>query len=210
MPAKIFQFPKRPTHPPLPAQELNGCCSQGVIGHRCYPPAMDAQLMNGAIFSRLWKAPVIKSDFANVAENWAMQPHDINYPIKNSQAATNLCLSCLFLSHFSSVSPERESILRYSPEEEFLRSKSWDCVSFLCKMTQLFSALCICLCLLSVCAAPENTGAKSRVHDGKLSNTEHYDKDGEHNAEYDHEAFLGKQKKSFDQLTPEESKERLG
>ena len=77
-------------------------------------------------------------------------------------------------------------------------------------MTQLFAALCICLCLLSVRAAPEKTGVKSRVHDGKLSDKEHYDKDGKHSAEYDHEAFLGKQKKSFDQLTPEESKERLG
>ena len=139
-----------------------------------------------------------------------MQPHDINYPIKNSQAATNLCPSCRFLSHFNSVSLVTESILRYSPEEEFLRSKSRDFVSFLSKMTQLFSALCVCLCLLSVGAAPEKTGAKSRVHDGKLSDTKHYDKDGKHNAEYDHEAFLGKQKKSFDQLTPEESKERLG
>lgn len=48
------------------------------------------------------------------------------------------------------------------------------------------------------------------MHDGKLSDKEHYDKDGKHNEEYDHEAFLGKEKKSFDQLTPEESKERLG
>lgn len=45
---------------------------------------------------------------------------------------------------------------------------------------------------------------------GKLSEQEHYNKDGQHNTEYDHEAFLGKQKKTFDQLTLEESKERLG
>jgi len=44
----------------------------------------------------------------------------------------------------------------------------------------------------------------------KLSDKEHFDKDGKHNTEYDHEAFLGKEKKSFDQLTPEESIERLG
>jgi len=49
------------------------------------------------------------------------------------------------------------------------------------------------------------------VHDGKLSDKAHYDEDGKHNTEYDHEAFLGKkEKKSFDQLTPEESRERLG
>lgn len=79
-------------------------------------------------------------------------------------------------------------------------------------MAKLFSALCILLCFFVVCAksVDEESGTKTRVQGGKLSDQEHYDKEGEHNAEYDHEAFLGKQKKSFDQLTPEESKERLG
>ena len=78
-------------------------------------------------------------------------------------------------------------------------------------MAKLFSALCISLCFLAVCAKSVDEGKKSRrVHEGKLSDQEHYDEKGEHNAEYDHDAFLGKQKKSFDQLTPEESKERLG
>lgn len=85
-------------------------------------------------------------------------------------------------------------------------------VYFSCKMmAKLFSALCISLCFLAVCAKSVDEGKKSRrVHEGKLSDQEHYDEKGEHNAEYDHDAFLGKQKKSFDQLTPEESKERLG
>ncbi|KAJ8298935.1 hypothetical protein KUTeg_022995 [Tegillarca granosa] len=44
----------------------------------------------------------------------------------------------------------------------------------------------------------------------KLSEQEHGE-DDDHNNEYDHEAFLGKEDaKTFDQLTPEESKERLG
>jgi hypothetical protein len=47
-----------------------------------------------------------------------------------------------------------------------------------------------------------------------LSDQEHF-KDGEenaeHNPEYDHEAFLGRDDaKSFDDLQPEEAKERLG
>lgn len=42
-----------------------------------------------------------------------------------------------------------------------------------------------------------------------LSNKKHYDAE-EHNPDYDHEAFLGEEAKSFDQLSPEESKERLG
>ncbi|XP_074638894.1 calumenin-B-like isoform X1 [Acropora palmata] len=73
-------------------------------------------------------------------------------------------------------------------------------------MLKLSSVLCICLCLVSVRAAPEKNLAGSR----KLSDKEHFDKDGKHNKEYDHEAFLGKEKKSFEQLTPEESIERLG
>lgn len=43
-----------------------------------------------------------------------------------------------------------------------------------------------------------------------LSDAKHYDGE-EHNAQYDHEAFLGKDEaKTFDQLTPEESQRRLG
>lgn len=43
-----------------------------------------------------------------------------------------------------------------------------------------------------------------------LSDQEHY-KEGVHNAEYDHEAFLGKaEAKKFHDLPPEEAKRRLG
>ena len=42
-----------------------------------------------------------------------------------------------------------------------------------------------------------------------LSEQEHF-ADEEHNPEYDHEAFLGKDEaRDFEELTPEESKERL-
>lgn len=38
-----------------------------------------------------------------------------------------------------------------------------------------------------------------------------HEHEGEHNPDYDHEAFLGKDEaKTFDQLTPDESKDRLG
>ena len=41
-----------------------------------------------------------------------------------------------------------------------------------------------------------------------LSDKQHYD--GEHNVEYDHEAFLGKEQAAeFDKLTHEEAKRRL-
>ncbi|KAK2917909.1 hypothetical protein Q8A73_004655 [Channa argus] len=53
------------------------------------------------------------------------------------------------------------------------------------------------------------TYKKDRVHhDEPLSKKEHDDAE---NFDYDHEAFLGQEEaKTFDQLTPEESKERLG
>ncbi|XP_037798070.1 calumenin-A-like isoform X2 [Penaeus monodon] len=69
----------------------------------------------------------------------------------------------------------------------------------------------LCLLLAAVIAAkPADEEKKSRVHTDKLSDEEHYMND-EHNSDYDHEAFLGEDEaRTFDQLTPEESKERLG
>ena len=74
------------------------------------------------------------------------------------------------------------------------------------EMAKLCHALCISLYFVGAFAKSVEDGKKS----GKLSEQEHYKKDGQHNTEYDHEAFLGKQKKTFDELTLEESKERLG
>ncbi|KAK3570051.1 hypothetical protein QTP86_009582, partial [Hemibagrus guttatus] len=67
--------------------------------------------------------------------------------------------------------------------------------------------LCVALCVAHISTKPMEK--KDRVHhDAPLSEKEH---DDEENFEYDHEAFLGQEEaKTFDQLTPEESKERLG
>lgn len=47
------------------------------------------------------------------------------------------------------------------------------------------------------------------VKDPELSDLEH-GQDEDHNKEYDHEAFLGKEEAhKYDELTPEESKARL-
>ncbi|XP_039631419.1 reticulocalbin-3 isoform X1 [Polypterus senegalus] len=70
-------------------------------------------------------------------------------------------------------------------------------------------------CLLCMAAVLQATLAKptqekrDRVHHGRdLSDHVHNDAE---DFQYDHEAFLGKEEaKTFDQLTPEESKERLG
>jgi len=61
--------------------------------------------------------------------------------------------------------------------------------------------------LLSTALPKEET--HSRVYDGELSHKEHFQNE-QHNAQYDHEAFLGEEAKTFDQLSPEESKRRLG
>ncbi|KAG7156579.1 Calumenin-like [Homarus americanus] len=66
------------------------------------------------------------------------------------------------------------------------------------------------LCLLLVATAlakPADEEKKSRVHNEKLSDEEHFI-DEEHNPDYDHEAFLGEDEaRTFDQLTPEEKGE---
>lgn len=53
--------------------------------------------------------------------------------------------------------------------------------------------------------------SNDRVIKNDISHDEKHFEDEEHNAEYDHEAFLGKDEaKEYDDLTPEESKKRLG
>ncbi|XP_075461868.1 reticulocalbin-3 isoform X2 [Ascaphus truei] len=69
------------------------------------------------------------------------------------------------------------------------------------------------LFLVAICASwvmcKPTQEKKDRVHHSKdLSDHQH---DDDKDFQYDHEAFLGKEEaKTFDQLTPEESKERLG
>lgn len=67
----------------------------------------------------------------------------------------------------------------------------------------------LCLSLCTAFALSKPTEKKDRVHhEPQLSDKVHNDAQ---NFDYDHDAFLGAEEaKSFDQLTPEESKERLG
>ena len=69
--------------------------------------------------------------------------------------------------------------------------------------------LLMCFALCVVYATSKPTEKKERVHhEEPLSSREHNDADG---FEYDHEAFLGREEaKTFDDLTPQESKRRLG
>lgn len=71
-----------------------------------------------------------------------------------------------------------------------------------------FSLSCVVL-LCAVVAQAKPTIRKERViRDPELSRQAHEDNKS---FQYDHEAFLGKEDaKTFDQLTPEESRDRLG
>ncbi|XP_053308510.1 reticulocalbin-3 isoform X2 [Spea bombifrons] len=72
--------------------------------------------------------------------------------------------------------------------------------------------LCVFL-LVAICSSwvfcKPTVEKKDRVHHSKDLSDHHHD--DSQDFQYDHEAFLGKEEsKTFDQLTPEESKERLG
>ncbi|XP_011499500.1 PREDICTED: calumenin-B [Ceratosolen solmsi marchali] len=64
--------------------------------------------------------------------------------------------------------------------------------------------------IVAATAIPKIEDDKSqRVFDKDLSNQEHF-VESHHNPAYDHEAFLGEEAKTFEQLSPEESTRRLG
>ena len=67
-------------------------------------------------------------------------------------------------------------------------------------VTRIFKLPC-CSCVTEKQRGPKD-----------LSEEQHYEgNDKEHNQEYDHEAFLGKEDAdTFDKLQPEEAKRRLG
>lgn len=77
----------------------------------------------------------------------------------------------------------------------------------LCKQIFIFSGLLFCAFAFVV---PKPEDKKSRVIEKSLSDEKHYGVEEEHNVDYDHEAFLGDDAKTFDELTPEESRRRLG
>ena len=74
------------------------------------------------------------------------------------------------------------------------------------RMVQMQLLWTVAICLALAVAVPTQ---EKRVHrHSDLSDHAHDDTQG---YQYDHEAFLGKEDaKTFDQLTPGESKERLG
>ena len=72
------------------------------------------------------------------------------------------------------------------------------------------SAVLFFCCLLAgnALAVPTHRSDSREFKQDDLSHAKHYE-DGEHDTEYDHEAFLGEESKKFDDLPPEEAKERL-
>ncbi|XP_076310701.1 calumenin-like isoform X2 [Tachypleus tridentatus] len=77
-------------------------------------------------------------------------------------------------------------------------------------LNQSFLFIVILLMAIGL-AVPNPDNEKKRVVNKPLSDEQHYGDDAEHNVDYDHEAFLGEDEaRTFENLTPEESKKRLG
>lgn len=67
----------------------------------------------------------------------------------------------------------------------------------------------VVLVVAAALALPKSEEKNDRIFNRELSDKEHFENE-HHNPQYDHEAFLGEEAKTFDQLPPEESKRRLG
>lgn len=76
------------------------------------------------------------------------------------------------------------------------------------KQALIFAVLSV-LVLQTLSGVPNSDRVKKEK---PLSSHSHYDADGKHNPDYDHDAFIGddeEEKKTWDDLTPEESKAKL-
>ncbi|XP_041472099.1 calumenin-A-like [Lytechinus variegatus] len=77
-------------------------------------------------------------------------------------------------------------------------------------MKKFLLAYVVALIVSAVVCKP-NEGSSRVRQEAKLSEKSHFDEHGNHNPDYDHDAFLGeKEAKKFANLTPEQSKEKLG
>lgn len=75
----------------------------------------------------------------------------------------------------------------------------------------LFVASAVCLVLANTAMAIPKPDEPQHHGLDHLAHASHLQEGGPHDAQYDHEQFLGEdQAKTFDQLVPEESRRRLG
>jgi len=82
-------------------------------------------------------------------------------------------------------------------------------LNFACLAILFFAVTNLSLSKGGAIPKPKPSNEPHKPVDVKLSDEVHFDKNQEHNDDYDHEAFLGEEAKTFDDLTPEESKKRL-
>ncbi|KAK6191750.1 hypothetical protein SNE40_003354 [Patella caerulea] len=77
-------------------------------------------------------------------------------------------------------------------------------------MMQCYTFFLLIIVVVASAIPTKADDQKKRVKEKSLSDESHSE-NGEHNSDYDHEAFLGKEERqTFDQLSPEESRDRLG
>ena len=71
-----------------------------------------------------------------------------------------------------------------------------------------FVLLCVLAAVCSSRSLADEGHARPKAHTDNLVEKEHFP-EGEHDEDYDHEAFLGDKKDEFDELSPAEAKKRL-
>ncbi|XP_054153759.1 calumenin-like [Oppia nitens] len=76
-------------------------------------------------------------------------------------------------------------------------------------MSHILSEFLVNILVLSLVFGLAIPNSDDKTHKQKQDEHLHESSDGNHNTDYDHKAFLGEDADEFDQLSPEESKERL-
>jgi len=111
----------------------------------------------------------------------------------------------------TSVNQKKQSksaIQRTSVYEAMLDSNRLSSASGTILCINLFLVISPLFIEAGVISKPESINSP---HEHKLSEKEHFGAEDHHNADYDHDAFLGREEaQTFDELSPEESKQRLG
>lgn len=110
-----------------------------------------------------------------------------------------------------------EAVQRLLSKSTTRTPEFWEMSNSLRLVSAPTTIMCINLLLLVISPLVSEAGVISKPesvnspHEHKLSEKEHFGSDELHNADYDHDAFLGRDEaQTFDELSPEESKQRLG
>ena len=71
-------------------------------------------------------------------------------------------------------------------------------------LLKLSAVVLVAFCAVTLAADPND-----RLHSHLGGDEEHVTSEGDHNPDFDHEAFAGSENQEFSQLPPEQAKEKL-